>query len=600
MLQSRRIDDRRRRVMLTSASVSASAPSAASRTRMEQLREARRPALAYGSRVRKCLRGRWFSLVPVQRTTVAKLFSVLSLIALALILLNDATARFATLADRPSFVRVFRITEYGSLGRYFTGVMYLALAGSGWMIYQLRRFRNDDFGGHYRVWQWIVSLALISSIGHVVPLLAMLGEAIEWIMGKRIALSGRDWIGLFLIIGGAILAMRSIAEMRRYRISVSLLVVGWLWSTIPISVDWNILTTNTNLRWTLVTSSNLLAATFWFAASVTYLRSLYFEVRGIEPSAGIIQRLNDSFARRAQERSEAKEEAERNSLRKPTAKSTAGKPPAPKTKTSAAKASTSQTSSTEDDENDANQSDAPVSNAAPKEKRRWFGLLGPAKPKPPKVKKQSSDDSDAASPDEDGVEEPIARTPANASNVAKETASAESIDEAPKEGDTNTKSPKKKRSWLPSLRRKPKPAQTDASDESDDQGSNGIADSRVATNKSAKPSPPSETEPDSDEESTDTPKKKSFGLGSLLRRKKKATSDEGDPTNDDASSATPSGQPSSAPNNASAKSQPTATQNPDDADDSESMSEDDIDWSSMNKAERRRMRKQLKRSGRAA
>ncbi|EMI54417.1 membrane protein [Rhodopirellula sallentina] len=599
MLQSRRIDDRRRRVMLTSASVSASAPSAASRTRMEQLREARRPALAYGSRVRKCLRGRWFSLVPVQRTTVAKLFSVLSIIALALILLNDATARFATLADRPSFVRVFRITEYGSLGRYFTGVMYLALAGSGWMIYQLRRFRNDDFGGHYRVWQWIVSLALISSIGHVVPILAMLGEAIEWVMGKRIALSGRDWIGLFLIIGGAILAMRSIAEMRRYRVSVSLLVVGWLWSTLPISVDWNILTTNTNLRWTLVTSSNLLAVTFWFAASVTYLRSLYFEVRGIEPSAGIIQRLNDSFARRAQERSEAKEEAAGKSPQKPTAKSTARKPAAPKAKTNVAKASTPQTHDADtDDDNEANQSDASDTNAAPKEKRRWFGLLGPAKPKPPKAKKQSSNDSDAASSAEDDAAEPIARTPAKASSVTKETATAGSIDEDSDEGDTNTKSPKKKRSWLPSLRRKAKPAQTDASDESDDQDSNAIDDARVATNKSARPSPPSET--DSDEESTDAPKKKSFGLGSLLRRKKKAPADEGAETNDDASSATPSGQSSRPQNAASVKSQPTANQDADDSDDSEPMSEDDIDWSSMNKAERRRMRKQLKRSGRAA
>src|SRR5690606_6999181 len=124
-------------------------------------------------------------------------------------LANDATKRFVSIADRPQFVDVFQIARHGSLGRYFIGVMYLAVAGAAWMVYQLRRFRNDDFSGNYRVWQWIVGVSLVSSIATLVPVLGMLGDALEWLMGKRIALSGQDWIGLFLMVGGAILAMRS-------------------------------------------------------------------------------------------------------------------------------------------------------------------------------------------------------------------------------------------------------------------------------------------------------------------------------------------------------------------------------------------------------
>ncbi|MBB3208718.1 hypothetical protein FHS27_004550 [Rhodopirellula rubra] len=599
MLHSRRQDDRRRRVLMTSASVSAASPTSGSRSRMEQLREARRPTLAYGSRVRKCLRGRWFSLVPIQRTTVAKVFSVLSLIVLVLILLNDATARFVTFADRPSFVRVFRISEYGSIGRYFIGVMYLALAGAGWMVYQLRRFRNDDFGGNYRVWQWIVGLALLSSVAHVVPILGMLGGTIEWIMGKRIALSGKDWIGLFLIIGGAILAMRSVAEMRRYRASVSLLVVGWLWSAIPISVDWNILATTTNLRWTVVTSSHLLAVSFWFAATVTYLRSLYFEVRGIEPSAGLVQRMTDAFARRSTAESNDSDTTD-DTTDSPARKTTA-KPAAAKVAAKPAATKTRPPKPTRDESDESDDQDEAAEKKPNSGKRRWFGLLGPAKPKAEKrqTDEEDSEDTDSGSgksSDDDGESRP----PEPKRQIAAKTTPKPATPPESDDDDASAEDgePKKKRSWFPSLRRKPKPP-------ADEDESAAADEKQTAAKATPAPAKAAEPEPESDAESTEAPKKRRFGLGSMMRRKPKADADldkdaeESANTDSSGASKSPSNQPT--PNRAAANANAAASDDSnEDDDDSAAMPEDDVDWSSMNKAERRRMRKQLKRGGRAA
>ncbi|MCM2370110.1 hypothetical protein [Aporhodopirellula aestuarii] len=593
MMHSRRQDDRRRRVLMTTASVSAASPTASSRSRMEQLREARRPAVAYGSRVRKCLRGRWFSLVPVQRATVAKLFTVLSFIVLTLVALNDATARFAAFAERREFVHVFRILEYGSLGRYFIGVMYLGVAGAGWMVYQLRRFRNDDFGGNYRVWQWIVGLSLLSSVAQVVPVLTMLGGSIDWMMGKRIALSGQDWIGLFLTIGGAILAMRTVAEMWRYRSSMSLMVIGWLLTTIPIAVDWNILVPETNLRWTIVTSAPLLAVSFWFAATVTYLRTLYYEVRGLEPSAGFVRRFTETFTRRSETDGEDDSEAT---------------PPRPRDK-------------------DADDNSATSKNKSGK--RRWFGLLGPAKPvdasrtakpskKQPAETKPSTAATTATKPSRDeartsqtaeeadgsdksktssgkrrwfgmrGPAKPAAEKNADEDGESDQTRTARQDEAATRAASTkktmendSEKAAKPKRSWLPSLRRKPKPDADEANEASSSDKPN-VAAKTAAANM------------DADGDSTETPKKRRFGLGSMMRRKSN-TDDESVSEADSAARQPPRNSSANGPTD-----NDDSSGDDGDDDDSMSLSDDGIDWSGMNKAERRRMRKQLKRGGRVA
>lgn len=518
---------------------------------MDALREARRPTLAYGSRVRHCLRGRWFSLVPVQRTTLAKVFAVLALVVLALVIANDGTVRFVAIADRAQLVDVFQIMRHGSLGRYFIGVMYLGLAGAAWMVYQLRRFRNDDFSGDYRLWQWIVGIALVSSVATLVPLVAMLGAAVEGMMGRRIALSGQDWIGLFLIIGGAILAMKSVAEMWRYRAALTLLIAGWLWAAVPIAVDWNVLSTHTNLRWTVVTSAPLLAVACWFAATASYLRSLYREVRGITAPISLLEKLRIAAQQRKIESNIRSEDSAQSRTSKAD-RDTAGAPTAKRRASQSASSSKLDRRKVDNDGSDAQARDETTAIPA-NTKRRWFGLRRPAK--------TAEDDVTASS---------------EASNdPAKENDEASSSDDSVKL-DTKPDAVQAKRRWWQRRPRKPKP-ETGHEDESSTASDDTQPDQR----------------PENEGQSV---KKRRSGLGSMMKRKSAESQDA--PSEEDSDAETemsPASNRSRPPQQSS-----SSGSGEDETDDPSQLSAEDVDWSSMNKSERRKMRKQLKRSGRAA
>ncbi|TWT75136.1 hypothetical protein [Allorhodopirellula solitaria] len=573
MSHFRRQDDRRRRVLMTTAAATSASPTSASRSRIESLREARHPTLVYGTRVDEALQGRWFSLVPVERSTLAKLLSALALSVLTVVLLNDATVRFAAIESRPEFVNVLQIHRLGSLGRYVIGVMYLALAGAAWMVYQLRRFRNDDFRGDYRLWQWVVGVALSASLATMVPVLAMFGGAVESLLGRRIALSGHDWIGLFLVVGGAILALRTIAEMWRYRASMTLLIAGWLWAAIPVAAQWNVIVVDSNLKWSIVTSGSLVSVSLWLAASVCYLRSLYHEVRGIEPSMGIVERIRSVSLpginwRKSESRGDSSD-SDAPQPRKPTTKPVAAKPATAQAKPSEPEFNQTPAKPTKSTDSDADQQ---TDSGSPSPKRRLFGLLPPAKaksakPKPKPTKTKNVKPKSAQVSDHESSEsEP---TPSKQS-AARSTASPDRGEDSA-DGEEN---PKPKRKWWPGRGAKPSP------DPAADVPAKSAAD------------PPREEPSPTDDEA---PKKRRFGLGSMMKRKKQAETDDDEP---ETQPTQPAGnRAASKSNSANAAEQPA---DDDDDQDESAISEDDIDWSGMNKAERRRMRKQLKRSGRAA
>ncbi|MEP1644520.1 MAG: hypothetical protein ABJK10_10085, partial [Rhodopirellula bahusiensis] len=76
--------------MLTTVGGDSGNATAKQKAVQQQWREARRPAVAYGSRVRRCLRGRWFSLVPVQRSAVVGMVATVVGIVMLLIGLHYA------------------------------------------------------------------------------------------------------------------------------------------------------------------------------------------------------------------------------------------------------------------------------------------------------------------------------------------------------------------------------------------------------------------------------------------------------------------------------------------------------------------------------
>ena len=286
----RRQIDRRRRV-LYSAAADTGPSTAASRREAARLREARRPAATYGSRVQRRLRGRWFGLVPVRRRTMSMVAGSIAAIALMLCAAHYASVAWPSLVDHGDIARPLRLDRPDSFGRWFIGTLMIASAGAAFLIYQLRRHRLDDFRGHYRVWRLVLVVMLLASLNSVVSLVDWSGAILDALVGRRVALAGADWIRIVVSLGGVILLLRLIAEVRHCRSALLAILAAAICLAIPEAVKWNVMQVETLERWTVVTSAPLLAFTCLFLSFGIYLRMLYREVRQLDQSDRLKDRL---------------------------------------------------------------------------------------------------------------------------------------------------------------------------------------------------------------------------------------------------------------------------------------------------------------------
>lgn len=512
MSQTRRTIDRRRRVLYSTYHADPSGSTAASRREIQRLREARRPSATYGARVKRRLRGRWFSLVPVKRRSFTIVAGTLAAITVVLCLLHYLAVAWPALVYRPELARPFRLDQPDSFGRFYTTIVLAASAGAALMIYQLRRYRLDDYLGRYRLWRLVLIVMVLASINSSVSLLDWSGAILDATFGKRVALSGGDWIRIVVGLGSAVLGLRMIAEVRRCRASLFALLFACGFLLIPQAARWNVMAVDSVWRWTAVTSAPVMATTAIFVAMGAYLRSLYREVREIEDPVSISERLGGFSLRfwslrfwlRRQSDDPSAEPVEVAKPTPPRKQQVVAKEPEPDLETKTVE----------------------------KPRRRWFGL---------RAAKSVAPADEGALP-VDAPEPVVAQEPA-----AQEPAAQDDAEPA-----------EPKRGWF-SRRRK------------------ATAD-EVAQQETAEPDEPAETDASPDEAAP----KKSGGIGGWFSRKKSDAVVDG---------------------NTDANESSVAESDEEDADDGgngETIDEDSIDWNNLSKAEKRRMKKQLRRQDRAA
>lgn len=280
MSHARDVDGRRRRVLYSAHQ--AEQGLAASHHNSERLREARRPAAAYGARVERRLQGRWFSLVPIRRRTMILIAGLITALTFSLCGAHYASVAWPSLSYQPEIARPLRLDRPDSFGRWFVGALLFASAATSLLIYQLRRYRLDDYHGRYRLWRLVLLIFLLASVNAVVGLIDWGGALLDAGFGKRVALSGSDWIRLVLSFAGAVFGIRLAAEVRRSRLALIAMLGAFGLLAIPEAANWNVLKVESLGSWVLVTSAPLMACTALLIALVGYLRLLYREVLQIE------------------------------------------------------------------------------------------------------------------------------------------------------------------------------------------------------------------------------------------------------------------------------------------------------------------------------
>jgi hypothetical protein len=247
-------------------------------------------------------------MVPVRRRTIITIASLLSGIALLLCAAHYAAVAWPSLVYHPEVARPLRLDRPDSFGRWFIGVMLAGSAGASLLIYQLRRYRVDDYQGRYRLWRLVLVVSILASVNSLVSIVDWSGALLDAAFGKRVALTGGDWIRLVVSIGGAVLALRLIAEVRRSRFSLGLMIVACVILAIPEAANWNVLQVDSLFTWTVVTSAPLLACTALFISLGGYLRMLYREVLQIEENDSLRERFQQMRMRVFKRSGDAKTE----------------------------------------------------------------------------------------------------------------------------------------------------------------------------------------------------------------------------------------------------------------------------------------------------
>lgn len=597
-----RLDDRRR-LVIYSQRYSADAPAQSQRARAVDaaLRGARKPAATYGWRVQRRLRTRLFGIVPVRRrallAVVAAVFGIAALLALG----HWASLWWPPVALRPALARPLRLDRPDSFGTWLGAVMMVAAAGGSFMVYQLRRYRADDYRGHYRMWRIAIVLCLLASLDAVVHLASWLGAAIDVVLAERDVLAGADWVRLLLTVGGAAFGLRITVELARCRMAAATMVLALALLGVSSVTRWNFLRIEEATAVTWLPISLVAGRGAFLVAVVIYLRMLYREVRKLESSEPLSRRLRKLVPWRRLKLRQRRRGAEGEAWESesPAAETTPRRSLKRSSKRAAAEPKEAAT------------------DAAEKQTKRWLRFS---------FGRRKAADSDAVASDagreEDDAElaEHEEESPRRkrfglpfrrrAKFAGDEAASA---DETIDEDERGDEAPRRKRFGL-SLRRRAKSTEEEAASaddatDSSDQDSNEQGDGAPRRKRFGLPFRRRTTAAeDAGGEADGEPvvaKEKKWSRFSLLRRRAASENEAEEDAQlsgvreHAAGPQRPKDSLRASERPASHKHASDSEHDDDDADDSD-LDPEGVDWESLNKSERRRARKLLKRQGKAA
>ena len=164
-------------------------------------------------------------LVPLRFISFVVLLTLGAAAIAALVALHGHIPRLAQWTGQPQ-AAAFDLTARGSLATWFSSALLALAALTALIVYSVRRFRADDYRGHYRVWLWAAACWLLLSIDTTAGLHQAFAAAMVALTGARLLGDGSVWwvIAYGFLLGG--IGTRLLADMRSCRLSAATLILG--------------------------------------------------------------------------------------------------------------------------------------------------------------------------------------------------------------------------------------------------------------------------------------------------------------------------------------------------------------------------------------
>ena len=118
------------------------------------------------------------------------------------------------------------LTLRGSLGSWFASAVLFTASATAIIVFSVRRYKLDDYHGHYRIWLWAAACWLLLSVDATANVHEAFGTWMVWLTGTRLFGEPSVW---WLIVGGFLVggvSTRLLVDMRHCCTSVAALVAG--------------------------------------------------------------------------------------------------------------------------------------------------------------------------------------------------------------------------------------------------------------------------------------------------------------------------------------------------------------------------------------
>ena len=219
-------DDRRRRVLneTSAGTLAAAAP------KLRKRRAAKGwlgKSKNYGDAAFLDEQPRVTDLLPVRMLPIIACFSAAFACLAGLDLLYVGVPQLA-LPSGQRRIAAFDLASSGSLATWFSSLLMFLAALAAFLVFTIRRHKNDDYHGRYRIWVWAAFCWTLMSIDEVSNLHEAFRDLMVRFCGTPLLGDGSVWwliLGLFLF--GSV-ALRLLVDMRYCRSSCAAMVLAGL------------------------------------------------------------------------------------------------------------------------------------------------------------------------------------------------------------------------------------------------------------------------------------------------------------------------------------------------------------------------------------
>lgn len=292
-------DSRRRRVLadlvLGSPSGSRRSAAASSRRSVEQVSE------NYGDAEFLDEQLRLTDLVPRRPAGIVLLFGLGLLVIAALEGLYAWMPRLAA-ETADGRIAALDLTGPGSLGVWFSSTMLLLAAAVAVIVYSVRRYRKDDYQGHYRVWLWAAMCWLVLSVEQTAAVRVAFQEMMTLVTGTRLMGDGSMWwaVAYFFLLGGV--GVRLLVDMRHCRLAFAALLLGVGGYGMAAMVQFGWIAPEDALRGVMLQHGATLVGNLLFLlAMVLTARYVILDAQGLLPARAIEQLDEDEIEEEEEE-----------------------------------------------------------------------------------------------------------------------------------------------------------------------------------------------------------------------------------------------------------------------------------------------------------